>query len=111
VGILKTFGKKNKLALASTVDIGILNNKIKRSGGFYEDKWSNFLVDVGVNGKFKPRAFTAGLGLNISYLMNKILFSVGNSFTILDAEYLKVSNFQDFLVNTQHLQFSISYAF
>lgn len=111
VGVFKSLGKKGHFALASTLDLGILNNKMKRSGGFYSGKWEKFMTQLGLSNDFRSRDFTAGIGVSLNYINNGFLFSLTRSFTIMDAQYNNVQTLEDFLVNTQHYQFSISYAF
>ncbi|MFN5418646.1 MAG: hypothetical protein ACK5B9_16420 [Flavobacteriia bacterium] len=111
VGVFTSIGKKGNFALATTLDLGVLNNKIKRSGGFYSGKWEKFMTQLGMSNDYRSREFTAGIGLSLNYMKNNFLFTLTRSFTIMDAQYNNVKTLEDFLVNTQHYQFSISYAF
>jgi hypothetical protein len=115
-GVLKVgtyYSPKNfkRLSVGATLDIGIFKNNIKRNGGSFSGNWEKFMTQTGLTNDYANRTLTGGVGIYASLLLSKnLLFTFSRQFTILDAEY-NTKNLKDFSVNTQHIQFSLAYAF
>lgn len=115
-GVVKAgvmYSPKNfkRLSIGGTLDIGVFKNNIKRKGGNFSGNWEKFMTQTGLTNHYRNRQFTGGVGLYASVFVTKnILFTVSRQFLILDAEY-NDKYLNDFSVNTQHIQFSLAYAF
>lgn len=111
VGVYYSPKKFNKLSVGGTLDIGIFKNNIKRKGGNFSGNWEKFMTQTGLTNDYRNRSFTGGVGVYASLFLSKnILFTLSRQFLILDAEY-NTKYLKDFSVNTQHIQFSLAYAF
>lgn len=111
VGVYYSPKNFNRFSIGGTLDIGIFKNNIKRKGGNFSGNWEKFMTQTGLTNDYSNRQVTAGVGIYASLLLTEnLLFTISRQFTMLDAEY-NTKNLKDFSVNTQHIQFSLAYAF
>ncbi len=98
------------LTVGASIDFSLIRNNLKRNGGDYTGKWSAFYTHNGLTKEFKTSELIAGLGIRAGYQMNHFLIIASTQFLFIKNE---VSGYAgtDLLMNTQHYQISISYAF
>lgn len=102
--------KLKGLRLGASLDFGLIRNNIKRSGGDYSGKWEAFYTHTGLSKGFKTSELIAGIGIRAGYLLNHFQFMASTQFLFMDNEVSGYAG-KDLLMNTQHYQISISYAF
>lgn len=112
VGIHTVPKSLKRLSLGGSIDIGLFNNRIKRTGGNLSGNWGKFLTQTGLTTDFVSRQPLAGVSIYCGILVtDNVQLSVSKQFLILDAQYNYLSNLKDFYVNTQNIQFSIAYVY
>lgn len=102
--------KLKGLSLGASIDFGLIRNNLKRIGGEYSGKWGPFYTHTGLSKDFKTTELIAGIGLRAGYRLNQFLFMASTQFLFMDNEVSGYAG-KDLLMNTQHYQISISYAF
>jgi hypothetical protein len=100
----------NRFCIGGSLDLGIFNNRIKRKGGDFSGSWTKFLTQTGLTNDYRSRSFTGGFSIYASaFLSNNIQLSISRQFLMLDADFNRLSDLQDFSINVQHYQVSLSF--
>lgn len=103
--------KYSRVSFGASVDIGVINNRIKRTGEGYSGKWEKFYTHTGLGKDYQARSMVAGVSLYFSYLLNKkIMFTLSKQFLIMDADVDGYAG-KNVLLNSQHFQYALAYVF
>lgn len=103
--------KLKRFQFGASIDIGVINNRIKRKGEGFSGKWEKFYTHTGLLNDYAARNFTAGTSLRVSMLLgSKFLMSLSRQFLLLDASMSGYSG-KNVLLNSQNFTYSLSYVF